>query len=51
MYSNIFERSVILSNIAFAFGMYPLLDLSIMDLMVEFKAFEEDMELIRISSL
>ena len=51
MYSNIFESSVILSNIAFALQMYPLLDLSIMDLMVEFKLFEEDMEQIRISSL
>ena len=51
MYSNIFESSVTLSNIAFAFGMYPSLDISLIESMEDFKLFERDMEEIRISSL
>lgn len=51
MYKNIFKSSVILYNISFAFRMYPLLDISLIESMEDFKFFERDMEEIRISSL
>ena len=51
MYKNIFESSVILSGIAFAFGMYPNFCISLIESMEDFKLFERDMEEIRISSL
>ena len=51
MYSNIFESSVTLSNIAFAFGMYDNFCISLIETMEHFKQFERDMEEIRISSL
>lgn len=43
MYSNVFESSVTLSNIAFAFGMYDNLCIPLVESMVDFKIFEDDM--------
>lgn len=51
MYSNIFESSVILSNIAFALGMYPYICISLAECMVDFKDFEDDMRQMSLSSL
>ena len=43
MYSDIFESSVTLSNIAFCFKMYPNICISLIENMVDFKNFEDDM--------
>lgn len=43
MYVNIFESSVILSNIAFAIGMYDDIDVSLVESIFDFKMFEKDM--------
>ena len=51
MFSKIFKSSVELYNIAFAFGMYPDLCIPLVERMVDFKLFEEEMEEIRLSSL
>ena len=51
MYSNIFETSVIVSNIAFCFMNIVSPVEGLIEAMDDFVAFERDMEEIRISSL
>ena len=43
MYINIFESSVTLSNIAFAFRMYSDIDVSLIESIKDFYGFVEDM--------
>lgn len=43
MYLNTFESSVTLSNIAFALQMYSNIDVSLIDAIVDYYGFVEDM--------
>lgn len=51
MYKNIFRSSVILQGIAFAFKMYPNCCIPLIENMLDFKLFEDDMIQMSLSSI